>query len=115
LAIQEVFIREPGSFPVSGVLGPCLDRDVFGNLEAKDEVLGRGIEELRPILLARELVERQVTANRRKDLRVFFEAALLKLRFRQFASGDATILAVNAPEPTVIPRRRTEIDSAIGQ
>ena len=42
-----------------------LDRDVFRNLEAKDEVLGRRVEKLCPILLGRELVERQVAAHRR--------------------------------------------------
>jgi hypothetical protein len=47
-----VRVGEPCPFPVPGMLGPSFDGDIFGNFEAKDEVLRRCVEQLRPILLS---------------------------------------------------------------
>ena len=78
---------------VSGVFRPGLDRDVFGNLEAKDEVLGRRVEKLGPVLLARELVERQVAADRRERLGILLQASLLEFGLRELAPSKLAISA----------------------
>ncbi len=91
IRVQEVLVREPGPFPVPGMFRPGLNRDVLGDLEAKDEVTGRCVKQLRPVLLARELIERQVAADCRKRLRVFGQAVFVELGFGELAPCDVSI------------------------
>jgi hypothetical protein len=113
--VQEVLVREPGPFSVPSVCRPSSYRDVLGDLEAEDELRRRGVEQLRPVLLTRELVERQVTADRRKRLGIFRQAVFLELGFGELAARQVAILAVDAAAPAlVLPRAGAEVDTLIG-
>ena len=62
-----------------------------GTLKPKMKSRGRCVEQLRPVLLARELVERQVAADRRERLGIFGQAVFLELGFGELAPGDVSV------------------------
>jgi hypothetical protein len=62
-----------------------------GTLEAEDEVRRRRVEQLCPVLIVRELVERQAAADRRKRLGVFAQALFLERRLRELAPRYVSI------------------------
>jgi hypothetical protein len=97
-----MLIGETSSPAITGMLRPRRDRGVFGHLEPEDKALGRGVEQLGPVLLARELVEGQVAADRRKGLGVFGEAFLLELGIGELAPRQVSTLAVDAADPAVV-------------
>ena len=68
-----------------------------GTLKPKIKLVGRRFEQLGPVLLARELVERQVAADRRERAGVFGQAVFLELGLGELAPGDVAILGVNRP------------------
>ena len=116
VGVQEVFVREPGWPSISGVFGPGLDCDVFANLEAKDELLGRRIEELRPILIGTNLVEHQIAADCRERMAILLQTSLLELGLRELVPGELSALVVDRAEPPfVLPGARPEVDAASGQ
>jgi hypothetical protein len=89
--VQEMFVWESGPFPVPRVFRPRLDRDVFRDLETEDKVRRRRVEQLRPVLLSRKLIERQITADRRERLGIFRQAILLELGFGELRPGDVSV------------------------
>src|SRR5262249_6756733 len=116
LGVQEALVLQSSPTTVTCMLRPDRNRDVLRNLEPEDEVIGHGIKQLGPVLLSGKLVERQVAANRWKDLDVFGKALLLELRVRELAPRHITVLAVDASEPTVVlPRTGAEVDLSIGE
>ena len=72
--------------PVTRQIREMFDRDRIRDFEREAEVRRDWSAELCQPLLGRELVVARIDANRVKGLRVFFQAARLEFRLREFLS-----------------------------
>ena len=90
-AFRKCSFGSPARFPYLACFGQVSTVMSSGTLKPKMKSLGRRVEQLRPVLLARELVERQVAADRRERLGIFGQAVFLELGFGELAPGDVSI------------------------
>ena len=105
-----------GPHAVPGMSRPGGHRDVLGHLEAEEKI-GRGhVEELRPIVLGRELVEGEVAADGRERPRILGQAFRLEFLLRELAARLVTLRIVDRTEPAlVLPRAGAEVNAYVSQ
>src|SRR5450631_2511404 len=90
--------------------------DLFGNLESVLQRGGRGRKQALPVLLGRELIEREISTDDGKGCRVFGQAFRLKPFLRKPAAREIAFRSIDLSEPTfVLPGAGPDQDTSIGE